>query len=277
MKTYILAIVLLIFSNLAKAQQEWQLAIQTWTFHTNTLYESIDKADSLDVRAIEVYPGQKVGRDIKGAFSFTLDKPSRDKLIQYLASKRIKVVALGVVDKYYYNERNLEQFFEFAQYMGIPFITAEPEWEDLDEFNRLAEIYGIKVALHCHPKPSSHYWHPDSMILAMQGRKHIGAWPDIGHWVRSGIQPLEGLIKIKGRVWGMHLKDVRAFDNVNAEDTLLGKGVTGMETLLGELKKQGFSGVVALEYEMHPENNMEAMRENISYYYQQVKDLQMKK
>ena len=35
---------------------DWRLAIQTWTFHKYSFLESIDKADSLGVRDIEVYP-----------------------------------------------------------------------------------------------------------------------------------------------------------------------------------------------------------------------------
>ena len=76
--------------------------------------------------------------------------------------------------------------------------------QDLDEFNRLAIKYKVKVALHCHPKPASHYWHPDSTIKAMQGRSHIGAWPDLGHWARNGVNVVEGLKKMKGKLWGMH-------------------------------------------------------------------------
>lgn len=249
-----------------KAQHNWKLSVQTWTFHKFSLYESIEKADSLGLRYIEVYPGQKVGNGIAGNFSYTLDKNSRDQLKKFLRSKNIRVIALGVIDKYYYNKDNLENFFEFAHYMNIPFITAEPEWEDLDEFNRLAFKYKVKVGIHCHPKPTSHYWHPDSIFIAMEGRDQLGAWPDIGHWARNGVDILAGLKKLKAKIWGMHLKDVKEFDQVNAPDTLLGKGICNIPAVLKDLKKLKFSGVISMEYEAKEDDNMTDMKMNKAYY-----------
>jgi sugar phosphate isomerase/epimerase len=257
----------------SSAQKDWQLAIQTWTFHKYSFLESVDKADSLKVSFLEVYPGQRVGGEIPGTFSYSLNKDARDKLKQYLAWKKVKVVALGVIDKYYYNKDNLEKFFEFARYMNIPFITAEPEWEDLDEFNRLASKYKVKVALHCHPKPSSHYWHPDSTLKAMKGRPHIGAWPDIGHWARNGVAIIPAMKKLKGKIWGLHFKDVQDFNNVNTPDVLFGKGVCDLPAVLKELKQQQFKGVVAMEYEANENDNMKDMWKNKLYYLAETKKL----
>lgn len=268
-KTFFIA--LLFLSIRVAGQNDWRLSIQTWTFHKYSFLESVDKADSLGIRYLEVYPGQQIGGTIPGVFSYQLKKEERDKIKQYLLYKNVKVIAIGVVDKYYYTKDNLNEFFEFASYMQIPFITAEPEWQDLDEFNRLAIKYNVKVALHCHPKPASHYWHPDSTIKAMQGRSHIGAWPDLGHWARNGVNLVEGLKKMKGKLWGMHYKDIREFDNVNAIDTIFGKGVCDLPTVMKEMKNQGFNGVVTLEYEVHEEDNMVDIRECILFYEKQRK------
>lgn len=254
-------------------QSNWQLSVQTWTFHKYSFLESVEKADSLGIEYLEVYPGQKIGGAIPGVFSYTLDRDARDKLKQYLKYKNIRVVALGVVDKHYYNKDNLEQFFAFAKYMGISFLTAEPEWEDLGEFNRLAGKYKIKVALHCHPKPSSHYWHPDSTAKAMHGRKNIGAWPDIGHWARNGVNVVEGLKKMQGKLWGLHFKDIKEFDNIAAPDTLFGKGACGLPAVMLEMKRQRFRGVVSMEYEANEDNNMNDMRMNKQYYLDQLRKL----
>src|SRR5574343_547256 len=131
-------------------QKEWKLSIQTWTFHKFSLLETIHKADTLGLEYLEVYPGQRVGGDIPGAFTYTLSKEERARINELLRVKGIKIIAIGVVDKYYYTKGNLEQYFAFAADMQIPFITAEPEWQDLDEFNRLAIKYSVKVGLHCH-------------------------------------------------------------------------------------------------------------------------------
>ena len=274
MKKYFIGILFLLVHHYVFSQygnkNNWKLSIQTWTFHKYSFLQSVEKADSLGVKFLEVYPGQKVGGDIQGAFSYTLDKDSRDKLKQFLEYRGIKVVALGVIDKEYYNKDNLEKFFEFAKYMGISFITAEPEWQDLDEFNRLAGKYKVKVALHCHPKPSSHYWHPDSTVAATNGRQHIGAWPDIGHWARNGVNIPYAMKKVEGRIWGLHLKDIKEFNNTAAEDTLLGQGVCDIPAVMNELKRQKFKGVVSIEYEVNPVKNMSEMQQNVLYYLGQL-------
>jgi sugar phosphate isomerase/epimerase len=273
MKKTCLIFLFILYSISGFGQKDWKLSIQTWTFHKYSFLESVDKADSLGIRYLEVYPGQKIGGTIPGVFSYQLGKEERDKIKQYLKYKKIKVIAIGVVDKYYYTKENLDDFFEFARYMEIPFITAEPEWQDLDEFNRLAIKYKVKVALHCHPKPASHYWHPDSTVKAMKGRSHIGSWPDLGHWARNGVNVVEGLKKMKGKLWGMHYKDIREFDNVNAIDTIFGKGVCDLPAVMKEMQQQGFKGVVTMEYEVHEEDNMNDLRECILFYEEQRRRL----
>lgn len=266
MRNFFITYYLLLIAYNLPAQKNWQLSIQTWTFHKYSFLESVNKADSLGVKFLEVYPGQKIGGNIPGVFSYTLDNDARDKLKQYLDYKKMKVIALGVVDKYYYTRENLEQFFSFCKYMGIPFMTAEPEPADLDIFNQLAGKYKIKVALHCHPKPTSHYWNADSIVAAMKGRKNIGAWPDIGHLARNGVNILEAMKKMEGKIWGLHLKDVKEFDNLETKDTLFGKGVCDLPAVLKELKRQKFKGVISMEYEANENNNMEDMRKNKLFY-----------
>ncbi|MBM3415790.1 MAG: sugar phosphate isomerase/epimerase [Bacteroidetes bacterium] len=275
MRKHFLIFYFLLSAFCVTAQKDWQLAIQTWTFHKFPLYQAINKADSLGVKYLEVYPWQPWG--IENAvypFGPDMPDPTPKMILGYLKKRNIKIVAMGVLVKEHYKTREgIEKWFVFAQKMKIPFITAEPEWEDLDEFNRLAEKYKVKVALHCHPKPASHYWHPDSTLKAMQGRKYIGAWPDIGHWARNGVSIMEGLQKLEGRIWGLHFKDVKEFDNVKTEDTLFGKGVCDLPTVLKELKRQNFKGVVSMEYEANEYNNMEDMRNNIEFYKSKIRKL----
>ncbi len=111
-KTFFIA--LLFLSIRVAGQNDWRLSIQTWTFHKHSFLESVDKADSLGIRYLEVYPGQQIGGTIPGVFSYQLKKEERDKIKQYLLYKNVKVIAIGVVDKYYYTKDNLNEFFEFA-------------------------------------------------------------------------------------------------------------------------------------------------------------------
>jgi sugar phosphate isomerase/epimerase len=258
-----------------KAQQEWKLCVQMWTFHKSSFLEALDKIKQLDFQYIEAYPGQKVGEGFNGPFSYNLSQTERKKLRRLLKEKGIKILAYGVVDKGYYTKNDLEKYFAFCRDMQIPLMTAEPEWEDLDWFNELSEKYKVKVGIHCHPKPSSHYWHPDSILKAMQNRKNIVAWPDVAHWARNGVNTVEGLEKMEGKLWGMHFKDIVRFDDVKANDTLFGKGVANLPAVLKELKRQNFKGVISLEYEANEDNNMDDMWKNIEFYKSEMRKLEL--
>lgn len=273
MKRQFLIFYFLIIAFSLNAQKDWKLSVQMWTFHKSSFLEALDKAKQLGFQYIEAYPGQRVGEGYDGPFSYNLSQAERKKLKKLLKEKGIKILAYGVVDKGYYKRDDLEKYFIFCRDMQIPVMTAEPEWEDLDWFNQLSEKYKVKVGIHCHPKPTSHYWHPDSILTAMDGRENIGAWPDVAHWTRSGVNSVEGLKKMEGRLWGMHFKDVVKFDDVKTNDTLFGRGAANMPGVLKELKRQNFKGVISLEYEANEDNNMEDMRKNIEYYKSEMRKL----
>jgi len=117
MRKLLLSFLLFPFCDTLYAQQNWKLSIQSWTFHKYTLLESIEKAKELGVKNLEVYPGQKVGEGYSGAFSYNLTEAERKILAGYLLHQNVKVMALGVVDKYYYTNDNLEQLFIFCRDM----------------------------------------------------------------------------------------------------------------------------------------------------------------
>jgi len=107
----------------------------------------------------------------------------------------------------------------------------------------------------------------------MQVRKYIGSWMDVVHWARNGVAILPAMKKIEGKIWGLHFKDVKDFDNVKTADTLFGKGVCNLPAVLKELKRQKFKGVVSMEYEANEDNNLQDMRANKFYYDELIKKL----
>ena len=98
--------------------------------------------------------------------------------------------------------------FDFAKDMGIETIVSEPAEDAFDAIDKLCDEYGINVAIHNHPKPS-HYWNPETVLKVCKGRsKRIGACADTGHWMRSGLNPVECLKKLEGRIISFHFKDL---------------------------------------------------------------------
>ena len=73
--------------------------------------------------------------------------------------------------------------------------------------------------------------------------------------MRSGINPLEALKKLEGRVVSLHFKDLNEA-SPDAHDVPWGTGKADVKALLTELKRQGFKGVFSIEYEHNWENSV---------------------
>lgn len=166
------------------------------------------------------------------------------------------------------------QIFDFAKDMGIKTIITEADSLQLNYIDPLCEKYQIKIALHNHPAPplyknKSIYWNPEYTMNQLVNRsKWIGACTDLGHWLRSGLDPLESLKKYEGRVLTVHAKDlVPSIDgSCGFHDVPWGTGVSNFSGLMHELKRQGFKGVISVEYEYHWENSFEEVKESADYF-----------
>src|SRR5664279_4576415 len=211
----------------------WKIGVQMWTFRMFTFAEALDKVDSAGVKYIEAFWGQPLGAGMKDSFGIRMSDDSKTKLKQLLQSKGISIVAMGVIVPK--TREEWKQAFDLAKEFGLSYVTAEPLKNEWDMVDSMAGSYGIKVAIHDHPKPNV-YWSPDSVLAATVGHPNIGSCADIGHWARNGINPVEALKKLEGHVFGVHLKDIKKFDDTKAEDTIVGKGVIDFPPIFQELK-----------------------------------------
>src|SRR5690606_18300109 len=185
----------------------WTLSAQTYTFRLYTLAEALDKTVSAGLKSIEAYNGQVIGGGIEGNMSYKMDPSNRKKVLQLLKEKNVKLIGYGVVNGS--TEEEWKQLFEFASDMGIKLLNTEPKEEFLPLIGQLANKYKIKVGIHNHPKPTA-YWDPDIVLAAVAkaNSKYVGASADIGHWVRSGLDPIESLKKYEGHLISLHFKDL---------------------------------------------------------------------
>lgn len=227
----------------------WMLGCQAYSFNRFTFYEAVDKVASLGLHTIEMYPGQKLSAEKPDAKTGEgLSAELRKEALQYLADKDVVLRNFGVCGLSA-DEAATRKTFEFAKAMGIETIVSEPAPEAFDTIEKLCEEYQIQVALHNHPEPSR-YWNPDTVLEACKGRtKLIGACADTGHWMRSGINPVDALKKLEGRIISFHLKDLNKYGKQGAHDVPWGTGEANMKAVLAEIYRQGFQGVFSIEYE----------------------------
>jgi sugar phosphate isomerase/epimerase len=256
----------------------WQMAIHAYTFRKFSIFECIDKTAALGLK----YMSLSGSVSLDGSNSLTtvqLSDKDADAIRTAAAAKGIKLVNIGVV-QLPPDEAKSRKVFEFAKKMGIDTLVAEPEPAALDTVEKLCKEYNIKVAIHDHPRPS-HYWNPDTVLEAVKGRTPLmGACADTGHWLRSGLDPVECLKKLEGRVICLHFKDLVP-DQPPSEtaapakkksqaramhDVPWGTGVGNVKAQMAELKRQGFHGAFCVEYEYHWENSMPEIAECVKFF-----------
>lgn len=253
-----------------EARMDWKLGAQAYTFNRFTFFEAIDKIRECDLKYVEAFPGQTIGGGIEGKMDYHMPAEKREQILKMLEEKGVKAVSYGVVGAD--NEADWRQLFEFAKAMGMENITSEPNEKFIPLLSQLCDEYKINLAIHNHPEPS-HYWNPDVVLNALQGQsKRIGACADIGHWVRSGLDPVECLKKLEGRIVQLHMKDLSEKSR-KAHDVHWGQGVSQVDAVLQELKRQGFKGLFSVEYEHNWENNVPDVQASVAYFRETVKDL----
>ncbi|MBP8604344.1 MAG: DUF1080 domain-containing protein [Phycisphaerae bacterium] len=243
-----------------QAYEGWRLGVQTWSFNRFTLFEAVDKTRSLGLNWIQAYPGQRISDTLTTGFDQNLSPEQRQQVKDKLAESGIGIFAFGVtsIPK---DEAAARKLYEFAKEMGIETIVSEPEADQFDLIDKLCAEYSIKLAVHNHPKPSK-YWNPDTVLAVCRNRSSwIGACADVGHWVRSGLDPVECLKKLEGRIREVHIKEID-----EGHDVIWGTGQGRIKAILEELHRQGYQGTFSIEYEYNWDNNVPEIRQSVAYF-----------
>jgi sugar phosphate isomerase/epimerase len=245
-------------------QNGFAIGCQAWTFKEFTVFEAIEKTAQAGGKVIELFPKQRYyAEDGKLGFDLKFDHNATDEMIAKVQAKlkehNVVAVNYGVVD-IPADEAKARKIFEFAKKMGLRAVTTEAE-KSIDTIEKLVKEYDVMVAFHDHPKraldPTYKMWDPNHILALVKDRdQRIGACADIGHWVRSGLNPVECLQILKGRVISSHLKDLTEFGKVDAHDVPFGTGVSNIGAVLDEYKKQGFDGNISVEYEYNWQHNV---------------------
>lgn len=247
-------------------KQGWKLAIQSYTFHKFSFLEAIDKTHELGVKYLEAFPGHRLGGKWGDkVFDFNLDQATQKEIRQIAASKGVKIVGSGVFVSD--NKSDWEKMFRFAKSMNMEYITCEPPLDMWDYVEQLSTKYGIKVAVHNHPKPST-YWEPQILLKAIAKRsKLLGSCADVGHWNRNGLDQINCLKMLKGRIISLHFKDIAAKKgDAYQDDVIWGTGVLNVKEMLQVLKAQNFKGYFAIEYEYNWDNSVPDIKKCINYF-----------
>jgi L-ribulose-5-phosphate 3-epimerase len=248
---------------------DWKFGVALWTFHTFNFPESLDKVDSAGIKYIEPNTFHKAGPELKDSVIMQLSVAGIDKLKSLIAKKGLSAESIYIA-----GDSTLASWikqFNIAKQLGVKYVTAEPPLTMWDSIDSLAGAYGVKLAIHEHWRGVSHYWNPDTTLMALKGHPNFGVCADLGHWPKSGIDPLEAVKKLSGHIIGIHLKDIAAYNDPTLIDVPVGTGVINFPAIFEELKKQNFNGYIYIERDAEDQpSNLPSVIQTVKYYNEQV-------
>lgn len=244
------------------------IGCQAYTFNRFTVFEAIEKNAEAGGKVIEFYPGQKLSKEEPNVvWDHNASPETIQKVKDRLAQYKMKAVNYGVV-QVPKDEAQARKLFEFAKTMGLRAITTESV-DALDTIEKMVKEYDIMVGFHDHPKrpndPNYRMWDPNYILSLVKDRDaRIGSCADTGHWLRSGLKPVDCLRILKGRIISSHLKDLNEM-GPRAHDVPYGTGAADIPATLQELRAQGFDGNLSIEYEYHWENSTPEVAQCIGF------------
>ena len=251
---------------------EWKLGVALYTFHTFSFPDALSKADSAGVKYIEGFTFGKSGAELKDSMIMQLSPAGIDRLKQMIKEKGLKMESIYVVGGSTVDAWKKE--FNIAKQLNVKYVTGEPPINMWNSIDSLAGVYGIKVAIHNHWRGMSAYWHPDSVLAALKNHPNFGACPDVGHWPKSGIDPVEGLKKLEGHILAIHFKDIAEYNNPKIRDVPAGTGLVNFPAVFQELKRQNFSGYIMIERDAEDKpSNLPSVIQTVKYYNDVVSKL----
>jgi type 1 glutamine amidotransferase len=176
----------------------WQVGVSLGSFRQDTFVDAARKAEALDLAVVEGDSTQKVSLQIPKNLDYRLAAGELDAVRERMSTLNVRmpVYFTGEISE---DEQIARKQFEFAKSLGIETLAVERTPKSLPAVEKLADEYGINVALSGNPK---------AVLEALQGRgQRIGAYADLGKWTQAGVTPLDGVALLKDRLLALRLGD----------------------------------------------------------------------
>jgi len=238
---------------MAVCAQAFEAGVSAYSFRQVTAFEAIDKAKACGAEVIEFFLWQKLSPEHPDVIL------NQDLSDEHLAALKAKLHASGIraVNAYFGDigktEEDTRKLFAFAKRLGLRGLTGEPAADRFDLVERMVKEFDVQLCFHNHAKnpekPQYRNWDPAYLMGLMRGRDpRMGFSVDTGHVYRSGMNPVDYLRAVQGRVLSVHLKDVKEA-KYGSPDLPYGQGIGDIPAVLKELKRQGFKGHVGVEFD----------------------------
>lgn len=232
-----------------------KLGIQMFSLRKFDLDAALQHAADAGFLQVEFY---------KGMLPIDASSQKIEAVKKKLDAHGLTMAAHGV-NRFGKNAAENRKVFEFAKAIGIKNITADPDPTMFNQLDELVEEFDIRIAIHNHG-PRHRYNKVVDVLHAIEGHdERIGACADLGHYIRSGENAVEVIRLLKGRLYGIHLKDFAEMKD-KTEGVIIGKGHLDVGGVVDALIEVDFpaDGALSLEYESNPNNPIADIRECFS-------------
>ena len=229
----------------AASASNLNLGLQIYSLRNYKVDEALQHTRDLGFKFVEFYPGM---------YPIASDAAAIDTMKKKLADLGLTISAHGV-NGFSKDEAANRKVFEFAKAAGIRTLSANPSPDSLPNLNDLVKEFDIRIAIHNHGPNTSYSKAIDVLHAVEKYDPRIGACADLGHFIRSGEQPVEVIRVLKGRLYGIHLKDFAEM-KADAKGVILGKGHINVPAVMAALVAADFpaDGALSVEYEENPQN-----------------------
>ena len=239
----------------SKKPELFKLGIAGWTYFKVKLDPALDSME-------------KAGAHYLCIKSFHLPYDATpDQIAEFhtkLKTKGITGLAVGPVTMK--SEAETDKMFEYAKRVGVKIMSAVPSFEMLPYVSKKAREYDIKVAIHNHGYGDKLYPTLQSIYEKVKDLDiRVGMCHDIGYTKQLGFDPVAETIKYATRIHDVHLKDIDS-EGKDMKDTPVGRGIIDIPAFIKALRKTKYSGVVHLEYEKDPDDNLAGISESLGYF-----------
>jgi len=260
----------------AASDSKLRVGLQMYSLRAYPVDVALKHAHDLGFDVIEMYPGQfspfapnEAGK--KGGGKKAVDANVKEASDESIAEMTKKFAALSLkclghgVNQFTANHDKNRIIFDFAKKAGIRNLTADPSPDSFESLDKLVKEFDIRIAIHNHG-PSHRYNKVTDVLEAVKGHDpRIGACAALGHYIRSGEAPVEVIRSLKGRLYGVHLKDF-AEKQEKTKGVILGKGQLDVPGVMRARKQVDFpaDGSLSLEYEENKDDPLADIRECLS-------------
>jgi sugar phosphate isomerase/epimerase len=227
------------------------LGIQLFSLRGYPVDEALRHAREIGFRYVEFYPGM---------YPLSSSSEQIAAMNKKLADLGLTISAHGV-NGFGADAKANRKVFEFAKAAGIRILGADPAPESFASLDELVKEFDIRIAIHNHG-PKHRYNKVLDVLKAIEKHdERIGACADLGHFIRSGENPVEVIRLLKGRLYGIHLKDFQDQQD-KTKGVILGKGHLDVPAVFAALEQVQFpaDGALSLEYEENPKDPLADIR-----------------